>query len=465
MVDDFKNGITLGTTDKDVSPKYKVDDSEKLSHLGVSLKWGNHTDKKITTHIVRGMPFGTVQYHGGVLPSIYSYNGPASDVLVDGDQELKCGVMKSEKGPTMKVETEVQLHFINSDFTWALFFSSPVEISCDVSEGDEKTREFQLDVVSYEKNEKNESGSEPLTVRLALLDQCTTGKSDIKAHCLENAAWKNQKEYVRLLKDTVDVYPSSPKIDFEYSEMDDQEARMTIDWGARTTNVRKNSESADTSKLLMFALPHHQDSLDASQVTDHCMNTFHGSTCLVSGDKWVLSEDIGSPMSFMAPRPPDPDIIPALADALSDDMKYRVSSNMLRGAADTYFSGKILARLGRVVLIATELRQLAAKNVDGFYSDVDDESLLLSMEAAASADLPSDEDIDNFVEQLKQAVQIWLSGKEEAPYVYDKSWGGLVNCGCTYEGKGENGICNNTFPECPALADVNEDFGNGMCGK
>jgi len=454
MVDDFKNGISLGTTDKDVSAKYKVDDKEPLSHLGVSLKWGDK-EKSMKSHIVRGMPFGTVQYVGGVLPSLYSYNGPASDVLVDDDKELKCGVMEGKAGPTMQVNNEVRLHFVNSDFTWALFFSSPVEISCAVSEGDEKTRQFQLDVVSYDESKVDG----PLTVRLALLDQCTTGKSDITQHCLEKGKWKNQKEYEQLLKESASVFPTSPQLDFDYPESDSQEAKIAIDWGARTT-IKGN----DTEKLLMFAMPHHQDSLKNSsgvKITDQCIDTFHGSTCLVLGDSWLLTENLGSPMSFTAPRPPEAASIPALADALSEDIHYRLSDNMLRGAADTYFSGKILARLGRVIMIASELKQLASQNVEGIYTDVDVKSLSLSVEAAASAELPSDEDIATAVEQLKHGVEIWINGNAEAPYVYDKSWGGLVNCGCTYHGKGDKGVCNNTFPECPALVDVNEDFGNG----
>ena len=208
MVDDFKNGITLGTSDKDVGAQYKVDDKEDLSHLGVSLKWGSE-NKSIKTHIVRGMPFATVQYFGGALPSLYSYNGPASAVKVDGS-ELECGVMKGKAGPTMEVQKEIQLHFINSDFTWIVLFSSPVKVSCAVTEGDEKTREFKLDVVSY----KDPEEGHPLTTRLALLNQCTTGKSDIKDHCLENAQWTDQKKYEQLLKDSAGVYPSSPQLDF-----------------------------------------------------------------------------------------------------------------------------------------------------------------------------------------------------------------------------------------------------------
>lgn len=462
MVDDFKNGVTLGTKDKEVNAKYKVDDSETLSPLAVSLKWGSNETKHkyMTTHVVRGMPFGTMRYFGGTLPSLYSYNGPASQVLVDDDKKLECGVMKGKEGPTAQVQSMVRLHFINSDFTWALFFSSPVEIACAVSEGDIKTSQFQLDVVSYKETDDEK---EPLTVRLALLDQCTTGESDITQHCLEKGKWKDAKKYEQLLTESARIFPTSPQIDFVYPESGSQEAKMKIDWGARSSSTKDKS---DESKLLMFAMPHQQESLRNSssvKITDQCIDTFHGSTCLVTGNTWTLSEDVGSPMSFTAARPPEAASIPALADALSEDIHYRLSSNTLRGAADTYFSGKLLARLGRVIEIASELKKLAAQDVDGLYSDVDDETLSMSAEAAASANLPSDNDITTAVEQLKQGVEVWINGKAEAPYVYDKSWGGLVNCGCTYDGKGENGVCNNTFPDCPALADVNEDFGNGTC--
>ena len=116
-----------------------------------------------------------------------------------------------------------------------------------------------------------------------------------------------------------------------------------------------------------------------------------------------------------------------------------------------------------MILIASELKKLSAgtKEVQMLYDDIDEESLSLSIEAAKLVDLPSDEDITAAVEQLKKGVQIWLNGEAEALYVYDRSWGGIVNCGCDYVGKGDKGWCNNTFPECPALVDVNKDFGNG----
>ena len=239
--------------------------------------------------------------------------------------------------------------------------------------------------------------------------------------------------------------------------------------------VDGKKHSNDGHQLLMFALPHHQIllgqnktssmSINPTEITDMCFSTFHGSTCLVIGNTWKLTEDSSTGVSFTAARPPDPEMIPSLAAALSKDIHYKLSSNTLRGASDTYFSGKILARMARVIVIADELARLASSsksNMQISYAEVNDETLWQSVEAAASVPLPSHAEILAAVVQLKEGVDVWLSTKAEAPYVYDKSWGGIVNCGCTYVGKGDLGVCNNTFPMCPALVDVNEDFGNGM---
>ena len=66
----------------------------------------------------------------------------------------------------------------------------------------------------------------------------------------------------------------------------------------------------------------------------------------------------------MAPRPPRHYAIPALADALSKDIDYSLPDNYMQGAGDTYFSGKMLAKLGRIIVIAQELRGLAESSDD-----------------------------------------------------------------------------------------------------
>merc|ERR1711935_146891 len=122
--------------------------------------------------------------------------------------------------------------------------------------------------------------------------------------------------------------------------------------------------------------------------------------------------------------------------------------------ADTYFSGKILSRVARTIVIASELRDLVEGSELETKYDVDSEYLKSSIAAASELKLPSKRSVDNALKDLKKCVQVWLE-EPEAPYLYDESWGGLVNCGCRYVGEGPHGVCENKFPDCPALVDVN----------
>jgi endoglucanase Acf2 len=494
MVYDANSGLVLGTTDTgivevddDERPLYTVDDEHDLSLLGVSLKWGgggNGTSNKGTmvSHIVRGMPYATMRYSNGVLPAIKSSKKLASPPMIDdGSSELSCGELDAddEDNKTVYVaKKNIQLHFKGSDFTWMVFVSHPVKLQCSVVTNEEEGpgvipgTMFQLDIVEY--------GEEELTVRAALIDACTTGQSDIQKHCSVKNEWKHHGAYVQLLKDSAHLFPASPKINFEYDNDDDHtdaSAVVTFDWDMQDSNssgTTATKEHADG--LLMFALPHHQEQLliddesSSTAVTEHCIPTFHGSTCLVKGRKWSINEELGGPQSFVAERPPEPWAIPELAKALSADINYVPPNNIFRAASDTYFSGKILARLGRVILIASEMKQLATASpkrqefsttISPIYKDVSTETYTASAKAAKEVDLPTDEEITAAVERLREAVQVWVNGSAEAPYIYDRSWGGMINCGCDYAGEADLGSCQNVFPECPALTDVNVDFGNG----
>jgi endoglucanase Acf2 len=510
MVDDFKNSLCLGsegfgTSDSSgsgIDGSYKVTD-DQLSHLGVGLEWGsestgnNSTNGFMSTHIVRGMPFVTMKYQTSsisspkTIPTIYSYNGLASDVQIDltspfqpstsHSPKLVCDIEGGlKKGNMVTVQSHLHLHFINSDFTWIIFFNKPVKVSCVTNKEKEPTlKDFKMSITESEDVDSvsdAESEQSSLIVRVALLDQCTTGQTTIKEHCLERNVMSDPEGYEQLLKDNARLFPKSPTIDFEYSAKSDNDttdfgnvANMLIDWDATSTKEAVGDDD-NQDDLIMYALPHHQTSLSSaeSEITPHCVNSFHGNTCLVRNSKWVLEETLGSPLSFLAPRPPEAEFIPIIARYLPQDIRFQLSDNTLRGAADTYFSGKFIARLARVIVIASELKSLASASSvediqDLYYGDADlnAEIIQKSMEAASKVKLPSSKEIMNAVDQLKSGVQAWLKSDAEAPYIYDKSWGGLVNCGCRYVGKGDKGHCNNTFPDCPALLDVNEDFGNG----
>jgi hypothetical protein len=59
---------------------------------------------------------------------------------------------------------------------------------------------------------------------------------------------------------------------------------------------------------------------------------------------------LGGLPNFMSPRPPSHLAIPELAKALSKDIAYSLPEYFMRGAGDTYFSGKMLAKLGRIIV-------------------------------------------------------------------------------------------------------------------
>ncbi len=492
MVDDFKNALCFGAEGFGGSSDgiYKVKDG-KLSHLGVGLEWSGE-ESSMSTNIIRGMPYVTMEYNqteiSTTIPTIYSYNGLSSNVQIDlktafepdttAKPKLVCGIEGStlHRGNSVVVQNHLHLHFINSDFTWMIFFSKPVKVKCSNPNGvtDPKLRDFKLSVVEILDEVEEETADTNLVVRVALLNQCTTGHSTIQQHCLERNSHSDPEGYEKLLKANAHAIPNSPTIDFEYSAsssdssaMDTENvAKIHIDWDA-TSSTQDNIDD-----LLMFGLPHHLESISGENnatITDFCVHSFHGKTCLVQNSKWTLEEELGTPLSFLAPRPPKAEFIPEISKYLKEDISFQLSDNTLRGASDTYFSGKILARLARIIVIATELKALAeASSLEDVESNYDgDDSVTTKMLedsilAASAVELPSSEEINSAVEQLKAAVTVWLKSNAEAPYVYDESWGGLVNCGCRYVEFDDHGYCENSFPDCPALGDVNEDFGNGM---
>jgi endoglucanase Acf2 len=80
----------------------------------------------------------------------------------------------------------------------------------------------------------------------------------------------------------------------------------------------------------------------------------------------------------------------------------------------------MLAKLGRIIVIAQELRGLAER--------------------------PSD--VTEAIDRLRQGVEVWLNGTASALLTFDNSWGGVVSCGCLFNGND----CDNTYPSCPGYS-------------
>ncbi|EJK76187.1 hypothetical protein THAOC_02066, partial [Thalassiosira oceanica] len=512
---------------------YKVDADEELSPLGVSLKWDHVAMRtSIVRGMPYGtMRYGRDPGGRHVLPVITAGSRVRS-ILVDGaagspgtkmlcgsltggavdqDPNRRAAVTSDGRAETHDVRREVIFQLSQSDFTWVAFFSKPVKVRCfsDAvpavsAPGTDSEVKFRLDVTAVE-----DGGSDDeLVVRVALLSECSSGRGTIREHCdflgtlgYDTVSSKSGREgYLSALRKGAGLYSKSPLVgvDLPGDGGEDDEGRMTnvvFDWDATPVNpagrggdsgvalgasaLRAPSSGGgkvpDDDDFIMFALPHHLEALEkvgGGEVGDDasCFHTFHGRTCLVRGSVWNLPVSHGEPQSFLADRPPAPEAIPSLAEALNEDIKYKLSGNVFRGAADTYFPAKVLAKLGRIVEINEELRGLRS-NDDLGYSDADEVMIEESASSAAEVPLPSDSDVASLLDDLERAVEIWLKpgGREEkgaeAEFLYDTSWGGFINCGCNYtftKGHEGDGSCYNSYPNCPAVEDVNKDFGNAF---
>eukprot|EP00934_Nitzschia_sp_Nitz4_P007844 Nitzschia sp. Nitz4//scaffold27_size158506//61224//64947//NITZ4_002597-RA/size158506-processed-gene-0.15-mRNA-1//1//CDS//3329545479//7834//frame0 len=460
-------GLTLGAAPDTKLNPLSTQDLNALSHqyhvlettdLGLTMEWNV---ANMSTTIVKGMPYSTMEYadmsNSTWLPTIAGKVGLTS-VAVDGAAEIQATAMEE----TTVVESELVLHFEASDFTWMIFFSEPVRVR--YTHPSDNSGATLLQVVGT----VQDSRARPFILRAALLNSCTNGRNP--NGCRPGIGGRLEDE------DNVDVYANllrkhAPYFPGRYSsvsyEVEDDIATIVLDWDVQTmgeftevsandNHVRRSLEQhddIDNASLLAYALPHHVDTLTPFNEPDgvtFCRSSLHGPVCLVEGNTWTLTEELPR-IGLQAPRLPSPRFVPALALTLADDIQYSLPEFFTRGAGDTYFSGKMIAKLARILLIAEELEDLCAGRKEG----VDFKEYEF---ACSNVTLPTKEEKEDAIARLRSSVEVWINGTAEAPFVYDTAWGGVVNCGCWFNGTG----CTNAFPNCPAFEDQGLNFGNGF---
>ncbi len=399
----------------------------------------------MTSTITRGMPYSTMHYpkplSADMLPTV------AAEVALEGDPIRDDNItMECSPEPT-RVERELKLTF-SSDYTWMVFFSEPVMVQCiDLGSS------VQWQVV---KLADDNAALDQLTIRAALLTSCTNGNNAI--YCNEdNQDPAVTAEYEDLLRERAPLFPG-PNADVRYG-VDTKSAKATVrlDWDVQ--DMKKSKSGTADNELFMYALPHHLTRMEGDKwmpwSANFCHTSLIGSTCAVTGSTWDLEENLPI-ASFRSPRPPLVEALPAIAQALRKDISYQIPENFQRGAGDTYFSGKVLARLGRVLLIHEELEDLCNGIARGY--DLTDEEKLAYMNACVDITLPSDDEINKAVDMLRSSVEVWINGTAEAQFAYDSGWGGVINCGCIWNGAG----CDDNLDDCPATREQGLNFGNGF---
>jgi len=471
------------------------------------------------------------------LPTLASETAIGAPPLVDGKTRLQCQDMNHKhKGSSTTdfsnedgvwAEKEIELVFAESDYTWLVFVSRPVKVQCIIPAQKEAPAfvpgvpmpsagiVFALQFLDHD-DDDDASDNNDLVVRVALLTDCTHGSNP--ATCgragSHSSNSKNATAYAQLLRHHANWYPgpdTDVTFDFVSSNRTDTATttstsstatRVKFNWNVQSMNGEEiyddtidntpqtDQEEVSKPNLLMYALPHHQDMIQASSsssmeeasgnqyqrqeeenqessfpthtVVDSkssdvedarfCTTSLLGPVCLVQGSTWSLREE-HKWTSFRAPRPPTNDTLSALATAYQHDINYKLPKYYRRGAGDTYFSGKMLAKFGRILAIGEELAEICAD--DNVHRP----------EECHGLDIPSTSDAPFTValDRLRSSVEVWINGTADTPFVYDAEWGGLVSCGCDFDEK--KGGCRNTFPDCPGFYDPGMNFGNGKSAK
>jgi endoglucanase Acf2 len=468
----------------------------------------------MSSPIVKGMPYATMRYEEGLnsvdssgennmLPTVASEIpfGTKDSVLVDGGKfQLDCHSVSSGTATGVRVEHEVQIYIPANDFTWLVFFSEPVLVRCMPMVNNNDGSMLQvvgsapaLDGDDDDDAADNSDASTPFIIRLAILNTCTTGRNPIycnqeeqHVHSPKHALSWGQGDYGDILRSHAHLYPG-PNAAFSY-EVNDEDDDMTtailqFDWDMQDmgNSAIQSSPSTDTNAtaanasepvaydLIMFSLMHHLDmmgptpSLPGASNNIYCAKSLTGPACLIQGSTWNLVDELPQ-VSFRAPRPPAPWAIQDIADSLRVDIAYTLPDYFQRGAGDTYFSGKMLAKLGRILLIAEEIGDLCSGHFTewerGLENDKDNQTARAQAytEACAAVDLPSEDEFTGALDSLRSSVEVWINGTAETPFVYDAAWGGVASCGCNFDGSG----CENKFPDCPAFENPGLNFGNAF---
>lgn len=395
---------------------------------------GYHADTQeslsMQSSIVRGMPYATMQYMdwrnsdatpmesstktSRIYPTIASEISVAKTPLGDGETPIPCS-SNTDPANAVRVEREIELFFKTSDFTWLVFLSEPVMVLCIVDDKSETTHLQIVDFATPPPTTTTETSVDqtPLTIRVALWKPCTSGSDPIYCHQEEmhpTALHIGQGKYHEILSQHASTYPG-PNTSFSYTtNEDDGSIDILFDWDVQHFNTGNESGPHNETDLIMFALAHHFDMIAGNSTGGelYCAPSLLGPACLYAASTWKL-EERRAPVSLRAGRHPDPEFISLISESLQKDLTFKLPKIYRRGAGDTYFSGKMLAKLGRILLIAEELREIC---------DAESSNLIYT-EVCRGLVLPTDTDMETAIGELRQSVQVWIDGTSQIPFVFD----------------------------------------------
>lgn len=201
--------------------------------------------------------------------------------------------------------------------------------------------------------------------------------------------------------DAVDVYDSAagayPTSGSISGAVEGTTGWYTLSW---------QKEGVQSQDLLMFALPHHMQSLSDDTkplVTDvKLMTTVKGNSVAIRGSSWTLVEpDLAVDMEF-APYQPgrgsiravSAEAVAAINSAGTSELQQDMSE--MSNLDSMYYSGKELAKFAGIVWAVNDISKNASLAQDG-------------------------------LARLKTAMARFIDNKQKFPLVYDEAWGGAVS--------------------------------------
>jgi endo-1,3(4)-beta-glucanase len=189
------------------------------------------------------------------------------------------------------------------------------------------------------------------------------------------------------------AYPTSGSIS---GSVEGTTGRYTLSW---------KKGGVQSQELLMFALPHHMQSLSEEtkgSVTDiKLMTTVKGTGVAIRGESWTLEEPLNIDMEF-APYQPGygsvRDVSPEDAALINEAGASELQQDMseMSNLDSMYYSGKELAKYAGIVFAVNDI----GKNV-----------------SLAQGGL----------ERLKVAMARFVDNKQKFPLVYEDAWGGAAS--------------------------------------
>jgi endo-1,3(4)-beta-glucanase len=189
------------------------------------------------------------------------------------------------------------------------------------------------------------------------------------------------------------AYPTSGSIS---GSVEGTTGRYTLSW---------KKGGVQSQELLMFALPHHMQSLSEEtkgSVTDiKLMTTVKGTGVAIRGESWTLEEPLNIDMEF-APYQPGygsvRDVSPEDAALINEAGASELQQDMseMSNLDSMYYSGKELAKYAGIVFAVNDM----GKNV-----------------SLAQGGL----------ERLKVAMARFVDNKQKFPLVYEDAWGGAAS--------------------------------------